>query len=534
MTPESAFLLRRRLARFAGALPALALLAALPPDAGAQVPANPDSAYRAELARIGGEPLSLEEALRRAVQHATSLREAEAGVLAARGELRRESGAFDPVLFATWRVDDEESQSDSPFAPGTIETRQRFTAAGARLKLPVGTELQASLETTRFRTTFGFDALDPDYATVGVVSLRQPLLKGFGAGTGGDRSAARHGLGAASERLSGATVALEAEVASAYWDLYAAERNLAVQRLITGSAGAFLEQAQYRSRAGLTGPSEVATARVFLTEQQLSAIDREETLDEISDRLVTLLGPPAADPAGRYHAATEPPSDTPVAPEAELVARALSHNHELRAARRDLDARRAESGAARWNSLPTLDVVGSVGGNGLTGTARPVALGTDTLTVVVDGDSYGQSVEQALKRDLPTWSVGVELEVPLGFREGRGEKDRREAEVLRAEQGVASLERSVREEVRARHRELRHGLRRLELARQGVDASMEQVRIGTIEYENGRTTAFEVVRLGADLASAQERYSDALVRTAKAAAELSRLAPPGSTPEEER
>ncbi|HMB69171.1 MAG TPA: TolC family protein, partial [bacterium] len=455
-------------------------------------------------------------------------------ITAARSQLHRESGAFDPVLLATWSLEDEEFLSESPFAPGTIETRQRFTTAGARLKLPIGTELQASLEANRFETTSAFDALDPDYTTVGRLSFRQPLLNGLLAGSGGDRSAARHGLEAARERYAEAANALEAEVTTAYWDLYAAERNLAVQRLIAGSAGAFLRQAEFRSRAGLAGPSEVATAQVFLTEQELSAIDREEQLDEISDRLVTLLGPPASDPAGRYHAVTEPPAELPVEAEEALVARALERNRALRAARRDLEARRAEASAARWNSYPTLDVVGSVGGNGLTGRARPVVLGSDTLTVVVDGDSWGESVSQALKRDLPTWSVGVELEVPLGFREGRGEKDRAEAEAMRSEQRVAALERDVREEVRARHRELRHGVRRLELARRGVDASFEQVRIGTIEYENGRTTAFEVVRLGADLAAAQERYSDALVRTAKAAAELKRLAPPDNHSEEER
>ena len=66
------------------------------------------------------------------------------------------------------------------------------------------------------------------------------------------------------------------------------------------------------------------------------------------------------------------------------------------------------------------------------------------------------------------------------------------------------------------------GARKLQvmLAREGVEASFEQVRIGLIEYDNGRTTAFEVVRLGADLASAQRRLSEALVRAATAAADL--------------
>jgi outer membrane protein TolC len=204
--------------------------------------------------------------------------------------------------------------------------------------------------------------------------------------------------------------------------------------------------------------------------------------------------------------------------------RALERNGELRAARRDLEARRAEAGAARWNAFPALDLVGSIGGNGLAGDPQPVIFGTDTLIVSTSG-SQSDAIQQALERDAPTWSVGVTLEVPIGFREGRGEKDRLAGEVARAEQRVIALEHSVREDVRARQRELAHGLRRLELAREGVQASLEQVRVGRIEYANGRTTAFELVRLGADFAAAQERYSSALVRTAKAAAELRRLAP---------
>jgi outer membrane protein TolC len=77
--------------------------------------------------------------------------------------------------------------------------------------------------------------------------------------------------------------------------------------------------------------------------------------------------------------------------------------------------------------------------------------------------------------------------------------------------------------VRAQYRELARGRQRLTAAQSGVEASYEQVRIGLLRYQNGRTTAFEIVRLAADLAAAQQRFSQALVRTAKAAAELRRL-----------
>ena len=42
-------------------------------------------------------------------------------------------------------------------------------------------------------------------------------------------------------------------------------------------------------------------------------------------------------------------------------------------------------------------------------------------------------------------------------------------------------------------------------------------------FRNGRSRAFELVRLAADFAQAQQRYSQELVRNAKAAATLKQL-----------
>ena len=67
----------------------------------------------------------------------------------------------------------------------------------------------------------------------------------------------------------------------------------------------------------------------------------------------------------------------------------------------------------------------------------------------------------------------------------------------------------------------------MEAAQDGVNASLESARISLIEFRNGRTTAFEVTRVAADLATAQQRYSQALVRTAKAYADLKRLTSEG-------
>ncbi len=99
---------------------------------------------------------------------------------------------------------------------------------------------------------------------------------------------------------------------------------------------------------------------------------------------------------------------------------------------------------------------------------------------------------------------------------------------MRAEQGEIAQARSLEERVRAGHREVMHGQDRLRAASAGVEAAREQVRIGLIEFHNGRSTTFELVRLSEDLAVAQRRYSEALVRTAKAAATLRELTSSGN------
>jgi outer membrane protein TolC len=77
--------------------------------------------------------------------------------------------------------------------------------------------------------------------------------------------------------------------------------------------------------------------------------------------------------------------------------------------------------------------------------------------------------------------------------------------------------------VRTAHRELSHGNDRLKIAKVGVEAAQEQIRIGLIEFQNGRITALELVQLSEDFAIAQRRYSDALVRSVTAAANLRQL-----------
>jgi outer membrane protein TolC len=194
----------------------------------------------------------------------------------------------------------------------------------------------------------------------------------------------------------------------------------------------------------------------------------------------------------------------------------------LQAVKKEIDAANSLVDAAGWEVLPSLDLIGSLSSSGIGGDSQPVIFGSDTLRST-SGGSFGDMLNQVIKREYPGWSVGLELSVPIGFRSDIGERDRLEAVAFIAQQQYTELARTLEESVRKAHRELAHGNMRLKAATDGVEAAQEQVRIGVIEFQNGRITAFELVRLGEDFAKAQRRYSEALVRTVNAVAMLKQL-----------
>jgi outer membrane protein len=483
---------------------------------------NPDSALAETLARIEGDPLSLDDAVRSALSQSTEAQAAAAAIRSAGAIVRRERGVFDPELFGLAQRNSADTRTASPFAgTNVLSTRLMTATAGARILLPTGTGVDLTFNATRTRTNSAFASLDPEYDTDGALTIEQPLLRGFGPGTRSELSAVEReaeGTRAAAEDV---ILGLRANVEATYWGLYASERNLAVQQLIRDQATALLDQARLRAKAGLVGPGEVANARVFLAEQELSVLDREEEMDHQSDVLASLVG--SRPPGGiRYRPSEEPPPSFGHASQDSLVALALAENLEIRAADQAVRAAEERRKGARQNALPLLNIFGSIGGTGLAGTGRDVVFGSDTLRTTLR-NGFGDAWTQVLKRDSPMWDAGIRFSIPIGARVGRGERDRLGADVEKALARRAAARHRIEEEVRSADRALASGDRRLQISRDGLDAALEQVRIGMIDYRSGRTTAFEVVHLGADLATAQQRYSQALVRAANAAAELERL-----------
>ncbi len=489
-----------------------------------QTQINPDSALQVILSELEGSGISLSQAQELAKKNSTSIRRAEAGYLAAQGSLRRERGYFDPEFFFNLNYQDLKEPTASFFAGADVlVTEQTTSQTGLRLRLPVGTEIDITLNTLSLKTNSDFAFLNPEYDAFGSVSFRQPLLGGFTSSGRKQLTQAELQNEAAIARFNQEVIAINSVVEREYWNLYSAERDYAVQKLTRDRADAFLKETELRSNAGLVGPNQVASAKTFLAEQELLLIDMKERLDLQSDNLSVLIGVWPEDGYSRFKVIDNPPVNFPVEPIEDMIDNAINNNLELAAAKKDVDALQLLVDAAEWESLPRVAIKGSLISTGLGGNPQQVSFpGVDPITPATSG-SFGDALNQIFNRKYPGWSIGLELSLPIGLRPGMGEKDIVEAEALNTEQRFVELTRILEQEVRSAHRELSYGNERLKAATNGVEAAQEQVRIGMIEFQNGRITAFELVRLSEDFAVAQRRYSEALVRTVNAVAKLKQL-----------
>ncbi len=489
----------------------------------AQETVNPDSSLQNILSGHKGTPLSLQQAIQYALDNATSIQIAKASYMAAEGAVRREKGYFDPDFFFDFDYLKQNIPSASFFAGASVlKTQETNYQTGLRLKLPVGTELELSLNSSKLQTNSSFAFLNPENDAFGNLTIRQPLLNGFSASARENLSLSERNLEAQKALYNQQVIFVSSETEQLYWDLYAIERNYAVQQLTRDQAQSLLKDTESRANSGLVGPNQVANARTFLAQQDLLLIDREEQFDSQSDQLSTLIGLRPEQGMQHFIPTDSPPKDFFVEDVDVLVQQAIKNNLSLKAAQHNIEAVKVQLVSAKWKVLPKLDLVGSLGANGLTGSPQNVIFSGDTLRSSRNGSFY-DALSQVSKRQFPVWSIGVDLSIPIGLRTGLGEKDRLQAEFYGTQQRYHEISRVIEEQVRTYWRELFHGKKRLEAATKAVEAAQEQVRIGLIEFHNGRSTAFELVRLGADFASAQQSYSEALVRTAKARALLKQL-----------
>ncbi len=303
-----------------------------------------------------------------------------------------------------------------------------------------------------------------------------------------------------------------ATVASAYWDLVSYNGDVRVKQQAVALAQQLLDNNRRQVEIGTLAPIEVVRAQAQLASSRQELVVAQTRVMQQETVLKNLLSRTGAASPAVTEAHIIPtdqinvPDVEPVEPIQDLIGRALANRPELSQTALEVENSKINLEGARSALRPTLDAVGTLQNNGLSGelntTGNSFLKSFSTVNPYFIG-GYTTAMGQVLRRNFPDYSVALQLTVPLNNRAAQaqmatGQLNLRQQE-LRQQQQINQIRVEVTNALIA--------VQQAQAAYQAaVQARLLQEETQSAEqrrYELGSSTNFLVIQAQRDLAAAQ-------------------------------
>ncbi len=474
------------------------------------------------------ESLTPEQALERARRANPDLAAAIADLEAARAEVRAADRARAvPVLRAS--IDGQHAERFSPTGDGVAQNSDDTISASVDVThtTAIGTALvfgfdfsnrwshsnasrASASRTSRTRdlsTTEGI-TLGPNQSALLTLGVRQPLLKGAGAGPvlSPLRQAQARARAASAAQLAAASQVAH-DVLVAYGELWYAQESLAVEDAALALTERQLADTETRVNILKTVPEidrlRLATERASRRQRVLAA---KATVTQRQLTLARLMALEMA--AARTLVAAKPPAPeattAPIPRVEALIARAEAASLELAQARAGLDQAKERVRLASDDALPRLDLTGTLSGG---------AIRTD------DGAASGFPGG----RPAIVAMIGLEFEWPVGASTADANLDAARADLRAAQARYQSKKDQLGAQIASLESDLATTQAALELAVENVKVASDLAARENAQLALGTVLLTEVISAQQTAREAELTRLRALVDIAASALELDHL-----------
>ncbi len=388
------------------------------------------------------------------------------------------------------------SSINNPSFNSATVNNQQGASVGAGVDIPLRSGGRATIDLGADRTLSGSSLLSTNasWSTAATASIVQPLLRGGGevATTASIRIAAyQTQIAELSTRLRVIGVLSAAD--RAYWNLYAARRELEVRQQQYELADTQLQQARRRVEAGTAPEIEITRAESGIASRLEAIVIAESNVLLQQRELKRLANMDGLDIATATQIRTmRPPEPVELALDAgKLQAAAVASRDELLQAELQILADAVGIDLARNNLLPQLDASGSLR---LAGIDRNVP----------------GAVDDVYSTRFKTWRLGLNGEIPLGNE--AAEARLRESILTRVQRlaSKAARELTVRKEVLDATDRIKTSWQRILAARQAAILAGRTLEAEQRQFTAGSRTSTDVLDAAARLADAQSAEIRAL------------------------
>jgi outer membrane protein len=450
--------------------------------------------------------------------------------------------SFDPILTGTLQLDQNRTQTISPFNPQFSDSHTSTWDFGYQQGFHSGTNLSVGFNNTRGSASplSPFQAFTSQYNSNFRAQVTQHLLQGFGfAPNTRFIQIAKTNREISDVAFRWQITTTVDQIENMYWDLVYAYENVRVQKEQIAFAQKTLSDTQKQVEIGTLAPIEVVrsqstvasnqqTLTVALTNLQLQQLLMKNALSR------TLVDPVLADAEVVPTSTMELPAQEPVVPIQDLVNDALSHRPELAEQRMNLSNTEVSNKAIRSSLLPSLDLFAYYQGTGLGGTLNPgYACSPQNLPPTgpppgecVDyrtpATSYSGSLNQLANSTAPDKGVGLQLTIPIRNRAAQANQVRGELEFRQSQLRLQQLENQVRIEVRNAQFSLQQNRASVDSAQAAANFARESLSAEQKKYALGASTSTLVLQNQTAMTQAEVTLVSAKAAYEKSQVELDR------------
>lgn len=445
--------------------------------------------------------MSLREIVRVAVAHNADVRVNSYQPAIDSNRVVEAQAAYDLKFFTNFQFANQNDLFPSSTNPlitpiagkNTILFQDLQVQSGFRQETATGAKVELRAQTDQFfRAGPGAKGVKPNPFWTNEITLQvtQPLLQNFGSAA----NAARIAIAKNTQKSSMLDFRLSLEknlfeLEQAYWQLVQAEQDVKIREMLlnrTIDTAALLAK-----RVGTPGTTntEVAQANAAVEARTADLVRARAQVEDLSDVLKNKMNDPDYPVStGDLILPADLPIDIPVQFDAaEQIQTGLTYRAELSQQQVKIDSAEITIKAAKNNELPKLDLVGSVGLLGV-------------------GRDWQRAVDNQGRFDFTDFTLGFQLEIPIGNREARAITQRTRLQRMQAIAQYKVLIDQVTLEVKKSQREVETTWNEMIRGRQARIAAEEELRRLEIDEKN-RVDATGPGFINAKL-DAQARLSD--------------------------
>jgi outer membrane protein len=442
------------------------------------------------------EILTVEKAIQTALKSNFDVRISENTTRRAEQDVKIADAEFEPSFGISTSDSFSTQVRSANVLDGSPQPQSNSQASRAIVSKDLNTGGNLSLS-TRLNRNFSNSTnstINPRYVASTTLSLRQPLLSGYGPDVAkARRRLARLSLDQANLDFQATVLQVVNAVESSYHSLAFAQEQLNVRRAALKLANALLSENRTKMDTGIATSLDVLQAEVGVANATDRLLRAEKAAEDAKDRLITVIGDESL--RDKPLIVEAPDVENPIEPDVEQTFNRVIENAPRyltlvnQRRQREIELRRAKR-----NRLPSLNLNGDYALTGLEGSLK------SAYDDVTEADSFN-------------WQWSLSLDVPWGLNERR-------ANYLKAQIQLDTEEaRAIREKQRLM-RDTRIAVRNVTTALEGISIRELATKLSIEEFEMEKAKFDAGLSTGRQVLEAQQRMDESRVDELQAKIDL--------------